>query len=93
MSFPAYLTSAVQHVSLTNFTLGVDLGFQGIFWLARPASPSPRKSLPKEHYLEVGANYYILVDGRNWSQTNVPLKDGPTFNPAGLQVRLSHGFL
>lgn len=90
VGFPTYLTVPARNVSMTNATLGANVGFQGI-WFDK--SETMDKSTPKRHYLGVGVNYYVPFSQRNWSQTGLNLPDGPSFNPGGLQVKVAYGFL
>lgn len=90
VGFPTYLTVPARHVSMTNATVGANVGFQGMwFEESEPLDKSPNK----RHYFGVGVNYYFPFNPRNWSQSGLALPDGPSFNPGGLQVRIAYGFL
>jgi len=90
VGFPTYLTVPARHVSMTNTTVGANVGFQGI-WFDK--SESLNKFPNRRHYLGVGVNYYFPFNPQNWSQSGLTLPDGPSFNPGGLQVKVAYGFL
>ena len=90
VGFPAYLTVPARRVSMTNATVGANVGFQGL-WFDK--TDSMDKSTKKRHYLGAGVNYYVPFNWRNWSQSGLNLPDGPSFNPGGLQVKVAYGFL
>lgn len=92
VGFPTFLTAPARNVSMTNATFGALVGFQGIWF--DPAAAKERANVPsKRHYYGVEAAYYVPFSQRSWTQTGLPLPDGPSFNPGGLQVRVVYGFL